>query len=364
MKILLLTPRPNVQGPIPRVTPLLVAALKDLGCQVATAPWGRRHDRESLFDRVGGRAVDVARIRRALARQMPDVMVVNTSHDWRALSRDIPLLLATRQRCPRIALQFHGSLSDRLEAPGNRLFKLASAWLLRLADAALVLSREEQQQWQRFYPQGDFRVVDNPHLPADERPLTCGRSAWGLPTDRPLLLFVARLIAEKGIYDLLQAMPRVLAQMPCHLLVAGSGQEEGRIRHRVAELGLTDHVTLAGYLDEEQLYTAYRLADVFVLPTFWSEGFPRAIIEAMDARLPIVTTPLRGMADHLRHGENAFFVPPRDPAALAETLLYTLARPLLWTTMGEANHEKVKGYAPQAVAPRYLEMLKEIVARP
>ncbi len=363
MKAVILTPRPHIRGPIPKIAALLVSQLRAQGCDVATEPWGRRSDTESMLDKALGRTLDVARIRRRVGRERPDVMLVITAHDSRSISRDLPLLLATRRRCPKIVLQFHGTHSRRLLEPGSHLFKATTAWLLRLSDAALLLSSEEQREWQQFYPGGDFHVVANPYRPTGDAPPAFGRSRWGLPTDRPLLLYVGRLMVEKGILDLLESMPLILERRPCHLLVLGSGGEEQRIRTRVAELGLSPHVTLPGYLQGEELHAAYRLSDAFVLPTYWDEGFPTVIAEAMDAGLPIVTTRLRGTADYLREGENALFVPPHDPGALADTLLYLLEQPRLQHQMGQANRHLVQDFAPERVAGQYLQIMREIIRR-
>ncbi len=363
MRILLLVPRPGIRGPIPGITSLLEAGLREAGCALDTEYWGRRRDGESALDRVAGRSGDIARIRRRLGEEPPDVMVVTTAHDWPSLSRDIPLLLATRRRVGRIVVQFHGSHAESLAAPGSRLLKAASATVVRLSDALLLLSTEEQRDWQRFRPAGDYRVVSNPYRPAGDGPAAHDRPALGLPTDRPLLLFVGRLVAEKGILDLVEALPRVLQRQPCHLLVLGHGAEEHEVARRVAALGLEREVTLAGYLAGEQLRSAYRLADALVLPSYHDEGFPTVIAEAMDAGLAIVTTRRRGMADHLREGEQALFVPPRDPAALAEAVVHLLARPGLRARMGAANRAAVRAFLPEVVAREYLRILEEIVGR-
>lgn len=364
MDILFLVSRPNLQGPIPKITPLLVSGLQALGCRVITAPWGRHHDRETLADKALGRSLDILHIRRLLDRQPFDMLVVTTAHDWAGMSRDIPLLLAARSRCPRIVLQFHGSLSQNLLSRGQRAMKAASHWLVGLADATLLLSTQEQREWQAFHPAGRFYRVSNPFLPAPAGTHPYTRASFNLPADRPVLLFAGRLIAAKGIFDLLDALPRVIGHTPCHLLIAGAGGDESRVRQRIAELGLAAHVTMAGYLQGDALQAAYRLADALVLPTFWAEGFPTVIAEAMDAGLPIVTTAIRGMVDHLSPGENALFVPAQDPEALAATLQQLLTQPALRVAMGQANRERVRAFEPKVVAQEYLTILREIAAQP
>jgi glycosyltransferase involved in cell wall biosynthesis len=107
----------------------------------------------------------------------------------------------------------------------------------------------------------------------------------------------------------------------------------------------------------------YRTGDVFVLPTYWVEGFPTAISEAMEAGLPIVTTRARGMADHLEEGVNAVFVPKRSPGELAEALERLLTDEPTRARMGSANRQKVAEFAPDRVAGEYLEALNSIVSR-
>jgi len=360
MRALFLVPRPGIRGPIPGIASTLIAALGPLGCDVTAAYWGRRSDRESPVERVVGRARDIGEVRRALARAPYDVMVVHTAHDPPALARDLPLLLAARRRSPPVVLHLHGSQADRLAAPGHRLLKGATARLVRLSDALLVLSSEERRQWHEFAPAADIRVVRNPYVPAGDAPPSLGRAALRVPEGVPLILFVGRLVAAKGIFDLLEAQAQVLARTPCHLLVAGAGQQATEVEAAMRRFGLAAHVTLAGYLQGEALRSAYRLADVFALPTYHAEGFPTVILEAMDAGLPIVTTRLRGMADYLREGENALFVAPRDPCALASALLRLLADAPLRAQMGAANRRALLQFSPDAVAREYLDILRQV----
>src|SRR5581483_7773435 len=114
----------------------------------------------------------------------------------------------------------------------------------------------------------------------------------------------------------------------------------------------------------EELAVSYRDADVFVLPTYHPEGFPTAISEAMSAGLPVVTSNVRGNADHLIEGRNALFVPPRDPDALAEALERVLSDPRLRERMARANREKVKEFAPERVARGYVDVLEELLSLP
>ena len=362
MRILMLSPYPNIRGPIRKIAAHLVAALRPLGCKVTMESWGRHSEVELLRDKLVGRGQDILRIRRTLQRATFDMLVVQTTHEWASLSRDIPLLLAVRHLCPYRVLEFHGGWTDWLVGPGHKLFKAASAWLIRLGDAAMLLSSEERRQWQAFYSGGKFYVVSNPFVSASGSLPIPDTKCFHLPKGSRVLLFVGRLTESKGIFDLLNALPEVLTQVQCHLLVVGDGAQAEQVRQRVMELDLRERVTLAGHLQGDALLSAYCCADVFVLPSWW-EGFPVVIAEAMDAGLPVVTIRIRGMADHLSEGVNALFVPPRNPVALAAALKQLLLDPALRGRIGQANREKVKEFAPQVVGKHYLNVLREVTRR-
>lgn len=355
MRVLMLTAHPAIAGPLPKLAPLMIDEMRHLGCQVCTEPWSHRRERESYGVKLFERARDLWRIRRLLKTQPFDVMLVTTTHNWPALLRDIPLLAFTHRCCRARVLHFHGSMVDRLGRPGHWLLKLCSQWLVRRCDAVLVLSQEERDQWRAFSPGVRFEVVINPFVPPDSarRHLRHGRG------EPPALLFVGRLVPQKGIFDLLEALRLVLEHRRCILRVAGQGSHEAAICRRVADLGLGGCVELVGYVHGEALAKLYASSDVFVLPSY-SEGFPTVISEAMSYGLPIVTSPIRGAVDLLSEGENALFVPPRRPDDLARALLRLLNDPGLCADMEKRNREKVKDFAPSVVVPRYVAIMRSL----
>jgi len=360
----MLVPYPGIQGPLPKIVPLLVDSLRRLGCVIHTAPWSRHSDKESLAAKVLGRMADIRRIRRRLRQHRPDVLYVTTAHNWPALLRDVPLLLLSRRLCPTIVLEYHGSLSDLLVRPGHRLLKCASHLVLRETDAVLLLSTQEQHEWQRFRPSGRFEVVRNPYVPDDNDEVEGAPRRQGPRcTSVSTLLYVGRLMEDKGILDLIEALRILLTDLPCRLIIAGDGPLADAIRTTVSAPEFRGAVDLRGYIDGAQLSDAFRESDVFVLPTYHAEGFPTVIMEAMQQGLPVVTTKLRGSADILADEVNALFVPPHEPGTLARVLARLLKDDGLRAEMGRSNREKVREFAPDTVAPHYLDVLLDVARR-
>lgn len=361
MRIIMLSPHPTVRGPLVKHTPVLVDALRANGCEVVMEPWGRRHDAERLGDKLARAAGDVPRVVRRLKAERFDVMVLKTSLEGRSLIQALPLLIAARQHVRCVVVQFHGGRSDLLVKPGSHAWKCASAAVFRLSDGVLVLSSEEEQELRRFWPRGRFHVVANPYVLAD--PPKAKPDNGNCRAQRPLtLLFVGRLIAEKGIFELITAFAAAAQQPDSRLVLAGEGPASHEVKRCIAHFGLGHRVALPGFLTGESLSDEYRRADVFVLPSY-REGFPTAITEALAAGLPIVTTRTRGMADHLRDEENALLVEPRDVAGLTAALNRILEDEALRQRMSQAAPAKLAEFAPNVVAEQYVDALKAIWSR-
>lgn len=363
MKILFLTLNPGLQGPLPKHNPLLIAALEKLGCKTERITWGRHSEDESIIEKIFGRLEDIGKAITKLAKTKPDIMYVATTLDERALVRDVFLLLAARWSRAAKVLKMHGSKTTLLTESGHYIYKYMTKLLIRLSDAILLLSNDELLIWRHFEPRGKYYRVDNPFVPLNAAEVDTKLHDADCRSVNPKLLFVGRLIKAKGIFDLLHALPIVLQHVDCHLLIAGDGEEIEEIRRWIQEARLENSVTLLGYVKAELLSDCYRSSSVFVLPTYFGEGFPTAITEAMSFGLPIITTPIRGARDHLQDGINGLFVQPRSPDTVAQAVLRLLRNPELCLKMGHENLTRVREFAPENVAPRYNQIFGEILEK-
>jgi glycosyltransferase involved in cell wall biosynthesis len=358
LRVLTLAPSPHIVGPVPgpigTLARRLADAMRTAGLDVDVELWGRHERDEGPVARVVGRARDLVRVRGRILRESHDIVFVHSTHDGRAMLRDRLLILACPRRVNWVFL-IHGS---RFATGGPRL-AATSRFLARRAGAVLLLSSEEVDQWQAVWPGGRYRVVANAFEPPP--------AEAGAPAPRTgdagafEILFAGRLIREKGIFDLLEAFAAMRTREGAHLTIAGEGPELAALRARAVELGVADAVTTTGHLGEDDLACLYLKADIFVLPTYFGEGLPTVLLEAMGYGLPIVTTRLRGAADHLVGGENAVFVEPRDPRALASVLDGMLADADVRAAMADRNRHKVGEFAPSRVVTAYLRAFAEVL---
>ncbi|MCD1294546.1 glycosyltransferase family 1 protein [Methanocella sp. CWC-04] len=160
--------------------------------------------------------------------------------------------------------------------------------------------------------------------------------------DDPMLLFVGRMITQKGLTYLIDAMPMVLKEYPnAKILLIGRGNLLETLKSKVKAMGLEDSVIFSGYMSEEMLKEAYGTCDLFVLPSVW-EVLPIAILEAMSAGRPIACTDAGGNKELVEDGLNGYVVPSRDPKALADKINLMLSDPERMKSMGHASRKRAE----------------------
>jgi len=144
------------------------------------------------------------------------------------------------------------------------------------------------------------------------------RRRLGLGPDQLVVMTVGRLVVMKGQRHLLDCLPELRCRFPEVVTVmVGSGNLRDSLADQAERLGLTDAVRLVGHRDDAR--DLLDAADVFVLPSL-TEGMPMAILEAMDAGLPVVATRIIGTTEVVEDGSTGRIVPPADPAALGSAL--------------------------------------------
>ena len=153
-----------------------------------------------------------------------------------------------------------------------------------------------------------------------------------LPRGSSTVLFAGRLIPEKGLRCLIEAL--ALIEDDWLLVVAGDGAERGPCEHLVAQLGVSERVQFAGWLNPSEMAAALRTCAVVALPSLWPEPFGRLGPEAFLAARPVVAFAVGGIPDWLEDGVSGFLVRPGDVEELARRIEMLLRSPDLRARMG------------------------------
>lgn len=185
------------------------------------------------------------------------------------------------------------------------------------------------------------------------------RLAIGVPSDSAMILWVGRLDPVKGLDELVDAVA-MLDDRTVRLVLCGEGPYESTIRRRVADAGFDDRVCFLGRRDDIPALLA--AADVFVFPSR-TEGLPNALLEAMAARCPIVTTDAPGCRDLIADGRTGLIAPPRDPAGLADRIRRLIDDRDLAAALGRAAADHVTAhYDFRTTVAAYAALYRETAA--
>lgn len=267
---------------------------------------------------------------------------------WR---KGIMCLLARLFGRPFI-LHLHGSefrtFYDKLGWLGQALVKQ----VLQSATAVVVLS----DYWRDFIgticPANPV-VVPNfvldryGHLPVTEA--------------RKHVLFLGQIGTRKGAFDLLTAM--AIAREACSgvkLLMAGNGQV-AEAREQVEQLGLSGIVEVVGWVDGVQKDRLIAEAGIFVLPSH-NEGLPMAIIEAMNAGMAVLSTPVGSIPEVIAPEENGLLVEPGRPPKLANALTSLLVDPsrrLAIAARGRETYHRL--YCPEVAVGAMESLYRQVL---
>jgi glycosyltransferase involved in cell wall biosynthesis len=168
-----------------------------------------------------------------------------------------------------------------------------------------------------------------------------------IPYQSPVVLAVGRHIKLKGFRYLIEAAARIKDQVPFVLVIGGQGPETENLRNRARELGLGEQVIFAGRIPNHDLPRLYNRAAVVVQPSIVdeegnTEGLGVVLIEAMACGIPCVASNVGGIPDIVKDGDNGFLTPPKDTAALAESILTLLGNQELNQKMGENGRRFVR----------------------
>jgi L-malate glycosyltransferase len=174
---------------------------------------------------------------------------------------------------------------------------------------------------------------------------------------KTVLLNVARCVEQKRQQDLINAIARVDTG-DVHLYIVGDGPMRGHLQELVSKAGVSDRVTITGFVEAVVPY--YAAADMFVSASS-KEGLPTTHIEAMAAKLPIVSTDIPGVREVVRDGETGYLCPVNQPASIARAIEAVRANGVEMTGMGDRGFEvAVNEFSIAKVAENHLELYREV----
>ena len=264
---------------------------------------------------------------------------------------------------PNVLTVLGGDLYDPSKFTSPHRHPLLRIWvrhLLKRADKIVGESGNILEIMHRFYLDGldEVRIplgIPQPHL----SPVS--RDILGIAEKEIVLVTVGRLVARKGIHQLIRMMVH-FRDKPVRLLILGSGPQERTLRQEAIQGKVDGQVMFMGHVEETDKFNYLQLSDFYV-STSQHEGFGIVFLEAMACGLPVICYNHGGQTDFLCDEETGYLVPLNDHELFLKRCRILVENRDLRKMMGDHNRKKVEEYYIEHCARQYEQVFQEVIER-
>ncbi|HSQ49394.1 MAG TPA: glycosyltransferase family 4 protein [Candidatus Deferrimicrobiaceae bacterium] len=256
----------------------------------------------------------------ALTRRIADKVDVFHAHDWLVANAGIGLKHVFRK--PLLVTMHSTEMGrrDGLHTTTEKMIHETEAWLTYEAWKVICCSDYMVGHVRYVYGLPNDKLVMVPngvniHNYDGNYDRVAFRSKFALPEEK-IVLYVGRLVYEKGIHVLINAVPKILEKVDAKFIIVGSGYMKEQLLNIVRSMGLEHKVLFEGFMDEATLLRLQQAADVAVVPSLF-EPFGIVALEAMAAQSPIVVSDTGGLSEIVEHDVTGVKVYPNNPDSLA-----------------------------------------------
>lgn len=280
------------------------------------------------------------------------VLHINTSFTQKAMVRDAFVCFVAKLKGSRVVVEYHGGLPENLSDGLSR----TALRILSSADAGVVINEGMRNGLLKLYPhmKGKLHLISN----AIDLPRYDLETTIAARYKNPRLLYLSRIVVEKGLLDSIRALGSLKAQgtvLP--LDVAGEGPAMDDARRLVTELRLEAQVVFHGRVAGELKEKLFREAAIFLLPTYYMEGQPISLIEALAWGIPSVVSNIEPVCSMVQDGVHAVHVPPKTPQAIASAVAHILAEAQSYADMARNDRALAeRAHELERAAQRFLEL--------
>ena len=305
-------------------------------------------------------AINYFRFTYRVIREKPCIIHLNPSLDKKSIYRDFGYAILTKlcARRTKILIHFRG-WEDRI---ANKLFRksfLKGIIVNLLKRANLIIVQATKFK----------KILDDLNVHSCEiviMPTTVCMEEYErfktLKSDQNeiYILFMARLLRVKGVYDLVDSMRSIAQSNPnktIKFIFAGDGNEKRKLEDYVFSQGLKDLVIFPGYLRGREKINLLLNAQIFILPSYDAEGCPNCVIEAMGAGLPVIATRVGAVEEIIVDGLNGLLIESHSTEQIIDAVNRLVNDDVLRQKMGEMNKRKARERFDAPIIFRQLESI-------
>lgn len=320
---------------------------------------GKRTREKGFLLRIFRMFYDFYEFVKCLKKNGIDLVHINPSLDWKSFVRDGIFVLLAKFKKKKTVVFFRGwekSFETHIERNFVWMFKL----FFGKSDVFIVLSENFKKKLERWGIKNpiyrDVTVVDDDDLSEfqiqDALKKRQNSKKW-------CVLFLSRILKEKGIYEVIDAVSFLRVKYPMiELIIAGEGEELENLKSFVNKCNISN-VEFVGYVRDEEKRLIFERAHIFCYPTYYGEGLPNCVIEAIAFGLPVVTRPVGGLVDFFENEKHGFITDSLNPNILANLIERLFLEREFYNKMSLYNYQYAQSHFLASNAASRLETIYE-----
>jgi glycogen(starch) synthase len=284
----------------------------------------------------------------AITRSLGGRIDIFHAHDWLVATAGIGLKHVFRKPFFATVHSTEIGRRDGIHSDYERMIHETEAWLTYEAWKVVCCSDYMVQhvKWAFGLPTDKLMMIPNGvntevYKKNEKEDLARFRKKYALPEEK-IVLFVGRLVYEKGVHVLVNAAPKVLEKTNAKFIIVGNGYMKDQLLNIVNSTGLAHKVMFTGFVDDDTLRKLQRCADVSVVPSLF-EPFGIVALEAMAARSPVVVSDTGGLSEIVNHDVDGVKVYTGNPDSLAWGITRVLTNEQYANTIRTNAYQKILG---------------------
>lgn len=246
------------------------------------------------------------------------VVHINASMKNGSILKNCALLILAKLFFNKTVFQFHGGAWNDISKNYRFVLKI----IMTLSDMILVLTND-QMRLNSYLLQGEKKKIQKVPNFIKKQDEIIERSTKKYVVK---FLFVGRIIKEKGIFEIIDASYELAElNMRFRIDILGDGPDLALCKETVINKGLEKFFNFHGFVNDSKYKNSiYCNSDAFLFPSYYKEGFPYAILEAMSFAMPVISSGQGAILDIIKEGINGFIIPVKDSKYLSDKMKYLI----------------------------------------
>ena len=284
---------------------------------------------------------------------------LNTPLSLNSFLRYLPYVIIAKIFRKKIVVHFHGGENFFYDMIiSSRILRFIASITYFRANKIIVLGNNFIRDYNKikFLENDKYIVLPNP---VDLHYLNQESKSRIDSKEEINILYLSRIDKRKGCEIAIESMSNLPDNLNFILNICGDGPLLNDMKKLSKKLKLKN-VKFHGYVKGHEKIMQFKKSDIFLYPTYYGEGLPVCLLEAMSFGLPVVTRPVGGIPDSIKDGDNGFITSSLDPKSYAVIISKIMENPELYSDISKQNIEKANNtFTPSSIVNEYLNIYNE-----